>query len=155
MNEKRDHTIDILQDALKTAYSVPPIAPYLTTLMITSLVRVTHSWGLNNSWDVSYWGTTKKLCQVPIIKGLFSKIAYKICLLSTELPRYQLINQFAAIVDLSTYKSKTSWLILLASLLIFLVHGFLRLDCGETSYSSGEKKFTPYDIGPNMIERPI
>ena len=24
MNEKRDHTIDILQDALKTAYSVPP-----------------------------------------------------------------------------------------------------------------------------------
>lgn len=46
MNEKRDHTIDILQDALKTAYSVPPIAPCLTTLMITSLVRVTHSRGL-------------------------------------------------------------------------------------------------------------
>ena len=85
---------------------------------------------------------------------MLSKIAYKICLFSTAAAKIP-TNQFAAIVDLYLLiKLFTSWLILLASSLIFLVRGFLRLDYGETSYSSGEKKFTPSDIGPNMIERP-
>ena len=57
MNEKRDHTIDILQDVLKTAYSVPPIP--IATLMITSLVRVTHSRGLIIAETFPIWARPK------------------------------------------------------------------------------------------------
>ena len=48
MNEKRDHTIDILQDALKTAYSVPHSS--LPNYFDDNFIGSSHSQsGTNNS----------------------------------------------------------------------------------------------------------